>query len=354
MKLGYKTCFTGDLPLHNNFDILRLACAVIVCIAHALFLQANTLPDWGHTMNYAAARAVECFFIISGFLIFRSYERSSTIWEYAKKRIRRIYPAYLFNILFFAVLLALFTSEPIWSYVFGKGGAIEFVLHRTAFLNDRSFTLPGLFADHRNAGVNGVLWTLRMEVLFYIMLPTVVFSCRRIGRTPVLAFLYLSSCVYSHLHAADGMEFLMNRFIHSLGFFVAGCGIYCFFDLFQKYKYTIPIAAVSITGAAQDNALMWYVFPAALAVCVMCFVFHMPFMGHATRYGDMSYGIYIYHFPILQILIDTIPANHPAIFFASAGILVPLSAWLSWEYIEKRFLPASSYYLRQTGGLHAG
>ena len=77
----------------NNFDLLRLLFAGVVCVVHAQQLSGMgelTFVTWA----LSSTVAVKAFFVVSGYLIFMSYDRSSSIWSYAQKRVRRIYPDY--------------------------------------------------------------------------------------------------------------------------------------------------------------------------------------------------------------------------------------------------------------------
>jgi peptidoglycan/LPS O-acetylase OafA/YrhL len=78
---------------NNNFDLLRLLFAGMVCLVHAYQLSGQADLLW-ITRFCSSQIAVESFFVLSGFLIFMSYEKSSSLYSYFSKRIRRIYPAY--------------------------------------------------------------------------------------------------------------------------------------------------------------------------------------------------------------------------------------------------------------------
>ncbi len=77
----------------NNFDLLRLLFAGTVCLFHASRLSGERDLRWISAV-LSSEVAVEAFFVVSGFLILMSYERSSSIYSYVSKRVRRIYPAY--------------------------------------------------------------------------------------------------------------------------------------------------------------------------------------------------------------------------------------------------------------------
>jgi hypothetical protein len=78
----------------NNFDFLRFLLALTVFLVHISFLSQSYALKF-FELFLSAQVAVECFFVISGFLIFMSFENSSNIENYLIKRLRRIYPAYI-------------------------------------------------------------------------------------------------------------------------------------------------------------------------------------------------------------------------------------------------------------------
>jgi peptidoglycan/LPS O-acetylase OafA/YrhL len=89
---------------HNNFDLLRHLFAVTVCLVHTYELSGISQLRWIKAILTSKV-AVEAFFIVSGFLIFMSYERSTSVISYTVKRIRRIYPAYFFIVVTCAFVL---------------------------------------------------------------------------------------------------------------------------------------------------------------------------------------------------------------------------------------------------------
>ena len=90
----------------NNFDLLRLLMALSVFFAHsAILTQSIQLRPLAYV--FKASVAVDVFFVISGFLIFMSYERTNSLKDYFVKRVRRIYPAY-FTVIVICAIFGLF------------------------------------------------------------------------------------------------------------------------------------------------------------------------------------------------------------------------------------------------------
>nr|HVY13425.1 acyltransferase family protein [Alphaproteobacteria bacterium] len=143
----------------NNFDFLRLLFALIVVMAHAGRLSGS--EDLRALQDFFSFRmAVQGFFVISGYLIFMSYE-NSTLRSYIEKRIRRIYPA-LFMVVVLTALLGVFLSSLPPEAYFASKGFWHFLLANLSFFNYLGHDLPGVFASqsHPYSTVNGSLWTL--------------------------------------------------------------------------------------------------------------------------------------------------------------------------------------------------
>lgn len=137
----------------NNFDLLRVLFALTVCLVHAHTLSGYREIEWIPTL-LSSEIAVQAFFVVSGFLIFMSYERSQSLASYAGKRARRIYPAYFTIVMICALGLWTVSSQGIGEY-FSKEW-LEYVGFNLVFLNFVQQSLPGVFENHRFDAVNGV------------------------------------------------------------------------------------------------------------------------------------------------------------------------------------------------------
>jgi len=337
----------------NNFDLLRFVFAAVVFCVHAATLSASDYLS-SLTSFLSSEIAVKSFFVVSGFLIFMSYQNSQSVSSYFSKRIRRIYPAYLFVIIASVLLGGLFTTLPANQYFFV--GTLKYLLANLTFLNFLQPTLPGLFSSNINPAVNGALWTLKIEVMFYIAVPLVVFCFNRFGRLPVMLLLFFSSVSYSyalfvmaHSHGGGAFVELQRQLPGQLTFFIIGAAGYYYFGVFKKYSlYLVVLAFAAFLFKAH---LPWIVLePLALGVLVIYFATIFPYLGDFGKYGDFSYGIYILHFPILQLLIaNHLFAESPILFITAVGALVLSSSVLLWHFIEKPFLRKSSHYVAKHG-----
>jgi peptidoglycan/LPS O-acetylase OafA/YrhL len=202
------------------------------------------------------------------------------------------------------------------------------------------------------SAVNGALWTLKIEAMFYLLVPLVVMGFRKYGRLRVLIILIICSVVYSAImgslasNAGSALYLELQRQLPGqLVYFLVGATGYYYFPLFAKnarWLFLLALAAFILKGWLPWEILQ----PFALGIAVIYFACIAPFAGNFGKYGDFSYGIYIVHFPILQLLIAYgLFDRQPWLMLLVASLLVLTTAFLLWHTVEKRFLRKSSHYV---------
>lgn len=335
----------------NNFDLLRVLFALTVCLVHAHALSGYREIEWIPTL-LSSEIAVQAFFVVSGFLIFMSYERSRSLASYAGKRARRIYPAYFTIVMLCALSLWTISSQGVGEY-FSKEW-LEYVGFNLAFLNFVQQSLPGVFEIHRFDAVNGALWTLKIEVMFYASVPVIVYLCRRLGHLPVIVALYVLSLLYAAAmtwqaqRTGAGIYLELGRQLPGqLSYFMAGAFLYYFLPLFERrvgYFVAFAAAVVLLRGQLPTGAFE----PLALAILAVFFGLYL-YAGNTGKYGDFSYGVYIIHFPVIQVTLHFgLFAQQPELYLAAVVLVTLLGAMLMWHLVEKRFLLRSSHYMATT------
>ena len=124
-----------------------------------------------------------------------SYENAVDNKRYFLKRARRIYPAY-FCIVLICAVLGIFFSAYSWREYWSLS-LLKYIAANLFFLNFLQPNLPGLFESNTLQAVNGALWTLKIEVMFYLFVPLAVMAFRKFGRLTVIIALYIASVLYS-------------------------------------------------------------------------------------------------------------------------------------------------------------
>lgn len=344
-----------DRLARNNFDLLRLVFAATVALVHAW--QLSGFVPLQRAFGWLSAEvAVQAFFVVSGFLIFMSHERSSSLASYAEKRVRRIYPAYAAVVLLCAVGLVFVSTLPAASY-FASDAWWRYVFANLAFLNFVQPTLPGVFASNpAMPAVNGALWTLKIEVMFYASVPVFAWLFRRFGTRPVLALGYALSVAYAlsmgDLAQRTGSRLyaeLARQLPGQLSYFLAGAFLYYHLPVLERRVHWFVGAAMAILAVHAFFPLP-VLQPFALATLVVAAGLFL-YMGDFGRHGDFSYGVYILHFPVIQLLLNAgWFRGDPWMFLVAVVVLVGAGAVVLWHLVEKRFLLRSSHYVQHARG----
>lgn len=307
----------------NNFDIVRLLLSVMVVLVHSDDLSGSSALA-PIRLVLGPRLPVECFFVISGFLIFASYERCATLGEYATNRALRILPGYWLSTVLCLVIAFAHGSFDVGRFLFAN-------LSFATFLHP---AIPGVFDTNPTTDVmNGALWTIKIEVMFYLAVPLIVWLCRRVNRDAVLWGLMAASIAFRVATARH--ETLAVQLPGQLSFFMAGTLIYYHLAWFKRHGVKLMAAAAVLYGVHAWTG--WYApRPIAVGVLAMGACLLLPPVKGPTRWGDFSYGTYILHWPIIQLMAETGGfGTHPWRTLGVTLVLVGLGAVLSWNFIEK-------------------
>jgi peptidoglycan/LPS O-acetylase OafA/YrhL len=338
---------------NTNFHLLRLVFASMVAIYHLIVL--SNITAWQGLAKIASLGAevgVQGFFVLSGYLVYGSFERSRSLKLYAEKRVRRLYPAYATVVTLCAIAAYLTTPAA----RLDLGGIGRYWAWNMTFLNFMEPELPGVFASNRFHEVNGALWTLKIEVMFYIALPVLAWVLAKAGRYrwALIALIYAGAEFWRwglEYLAASRHEPFLASIAHQLpgqiSFFITGVALWLArgqIDWKEAGGGGFVILAVSflLPGGEALRALGL----GAVSLWVASSV-RIPF--NAARFGDLSYGLYILHFPVIQTvaalgLFAVSPWLGAPVAIAAALIL----ALLMWRFVELRFLRPDSAYRRET------
>lgn len=333
----------------NNFDLLRFLLAAAVFLVHSYVLSGSIFLE-PISQILSSEIAVKSFFIVSGFLIFMSYENSATAKSYFQKRFRRIYPAYFFVIVATVLIASLLVNCPIDYHWWIS--ALEYLMANLCFLNFIHPNLPGVFDGNLNPAINGALWTLKIEVMFYLAVPLFVLLFNKVGRFSGMMFLFGISVIYSYMllamHNNGGGNYLLElrrQLPGQLTYFIVGAAGYYYFEYFKSLAKPILLFAI-LTFFFRTNLPLTIFEPVALGVLVLYFAILFPYLGNFGKYGDFSYGIYIIHFPVLQIFITYhLFDRSPLLALLAAASTVMFLAVFLWNFVEKPFLQRNSHYV---------
>ena len=339
----------------NNFDFVRLMMALLVVFSHCYALALGSedreplsIATAGHYNS--GDIGVWVFFIVSGFLIAHSHERSASLRSYLSKRIRRIYPGYLA-----AAAVCAFLVTPLFApsgYLLGTGEAVR-ILGANLLLGN-TFPIPDLFSANPVTTVNGALWSIKYEFLCYLGLAMLGLAAIRFRRVAVPLIYLAVVAIWCWLDATGRRPGGPALVAEIIGFpyrwfwvlpnFLIGAIVYLNRDRIPRSTSALIVGLIACFAAFHlDNGTGGMIAahllaPPVLAYLVFWFAFHPRVrLTGVARHGDFSYGTYLYGFVIQQMLVATIDLPFPV--FMLLSILLALAAGMaSWWLVERHFL----------------
>ncbi|EOY1445936.1 acyltransferase family protein [Escherichia albertii] len=326
---------------NNNFDIVRLILALVVVFSHIRDL--NDINSRFFAI-FSGDFAVECFFVISGYLIIRSFKKKQNIRRYIFSRGMRILPMYYVSIVSFFFILFFISHLSVIEYL--KEGGIRYLIFNGIFLNFIQPSLPGVFVDNpRISAVNGALWTIKVEILFYIFVPFFVLFVKKLNRYIIsifMLFILLSIAFkwgvteyYQVLHIP---EQLANQLPAVLSYFLLG-GLVNYLNLSRvskKIVFLLLIVSAFYLLLSNENSLDFFVRPFAIAGFILPICLQRNILINIPeKIGDLSYGIYVTHFPLIQLLIAVGLYDSLWLGVCLTFTILFILSFISWHFIEK-------------------
>lgn len=329
----------------NLFHHIRISAAITVLVSHAFPLcgQTSLEPVQRVTGFSAGYVAVAVFFCLSGFLITRSWVKKPNLRRFISARAFRIYPG-----LWVALLLTVFVLGPSMSVVslneyFGSKSLADY-LSRNGTLISVRYALPGVFESNHHTEVNGSLWTLPLEMYCYVFVAC--FGMIGVFRRPkVLLFLAILLQLLFIANTTDALPISsdrLRRFLAVGSMFAAGAAFYLYKErILLRKEAAICVMLLIVASLLVPSKAGIISLHLGLPYVLFC-VGYLP-QKLAMRWSmktDLSYGVYIYAFPIQQLAVQIWPNMNwwQNILFALPFTLI--CAALSWKLVEKPALNA--------------
>lgn len=360
------------LHRQNNFDLIRLLAALQVVIAHAIGHThlVNELPAWGKQLfdAFMMLPGVPIFFVISGFLISASFERNPhDLVGYFWRRGLRIFPALWVCLIVTIATLAIFgfiTRDFVFSKTF-----FAWLAGQVSFFQ---FYNPEQFRDFGIGVANGALWTITVELQFYVFIPILYWLTGSRDQKEkfsgsILAVLFVLSfpiyCLMDHQVNGPGgftgapiaYKLLHMTLIPHLWMFILGISIHRNFEKLRDLitgkfiwwmgGYVVFMALLTWV-VAERSALFYLAYLPSrilLAFATISAAFSARALsGKLLGQTDISYGIYIYHSIVINVLVQLGMLNS----MLSVGAVYVISivlALMSWHWVEKPSLACKSF-----------
>ncbi|WP_058534413.1 acyltransferase family protein [Legionella saoudiensis] len=323
----------------NSFDVLRHFAALLVLFSHHFALSGRHVPKFQHWDTYGFV-AVAIFFAISGYFMPASFNNSENFLVFMEKRCRRIFPGLIVcSLLMCYVIGSIFTPEPLFQYL------TDFSTFKTSVLFS-SFLgrpIPGVFSDFIfKDAINGSLWTLPVEFLSYIIIGIVLSYTNSWQAVLKLLLFYILTTIVLMITGFNYMFYAVPlNYLALFGIAFAGGALMA---MTQKHwftaRYYLAFVAILFLIILKRRGEMQVL--GTLSLAVLTIVIGTSFRDKLIKGRfDISYGIYIYAFPVQQIVINIITQR----FWLSMAISVALTifiAILSYRFVEKPFLYANA------------
>ena len=323
----------------NNFDLLRILAAIQVVFSHGFHhLHLDKTSTFFQFIELFPG--VPVFFTISGFLISASFEKNPGLSNYFKNRALRIFPG-----LWICILFSILTAFLLGKINFFNPITIPWLIGQFSFVQ---FFNPDFLRPYGTGVLNGSLWTITVELQFYILLPLLYHLMKGTEKGNALVgillliFFFLAVLLHELPFTTSQDKFIAVTFLPHFYMFLAGMLMqrlklfnsrliegkgFVWILVFILYCYLIP-----------DSLLKPFIGKLLLSILTISLAYTFPLLAKKIiRGNDLSYGTYIYHMPVINMFVERGLTGTYSVFIYSLALTLLLSG-ISWKYIEQKFI----------------
>jgi len=320
----------------DNYLPLRHLAALMVIYGHCYALASHPEAEMDVVARwmpgfYAGSLAIYVFFAMSGYLVTLSLLKHPGIWRYARNRLLRVYPGYLaclfvctfvIGVLFTTLTSRDYLQAPqTWQYFSYNLKVVSLV-----------WTLPGVFTgNHYPDVVNGALWSLGLEVRWYLYLGLLA-ALTVVRRRTVFTIAVLAWLGYGGWQWWTGQPDPLEHRALSQVFLLA--------TLCAQWRERIPVSHAIMIGlialALLSHGSGW--FGPSVAVTTVYATFWIAYRLPPLPWRndiDLSYGLFLYGFPVQQSLAHLFPSMTPLQMLPCAASVTLVLAIVSWYLVER-------------------
>jgi peptidoglycan/LPS O-acetylase OafA/YrhL len=334
----------------NNIGLLRLVLASLVIISHAPQMidgdaRREPMTMIVHTTASFGGLAVEGFFLLSGYLITKSMLSTGAVGPYMVRRVLRIWPAYLA-----AFLISVFCLSPLlggapWRHL-GRTFAALAVMRAPP-------TYPGLLKGLPYPVLNGSMWTIAYEFRCYVMVALMFMLglLRRKWLCLGLAVLLIAGMIAETVPSVAQRLYTILPFhltfvlgdawqtIRLTAAFAVGMCAYLFWDRVSGWLNGWTVAACAVA-----MVLLLFVQPLAEAGMITFGAVVLFWLAMVARLGvlqrindrwDISYGVYLYGWPVATTILYFHRDIGPATLAVTALLVSGACGAASWWGLER-------------------
>lgn len=341
----------------NNFTLLRLLAAMAVLYGHSYALSLGVsggedlisnflIRYWGESLP---SLAVDLFFVSSGFLVTASYLQRDNLFAFIEARVLRIYPGLIVAVLFCVFVVGAFVTTDSVAAYFSSPITWSYLKNNSLLIKGIQFDLPSVFINNPYPiSVNGSLWTLPVELWMYFWV-AIMGSLSLLKGNKAFNAIFLVLCL---MYAQSPSTFYIvsdpRNAQLALLFLLGG--------FFYVNRNEIPLGLsgfvllCTVVYLTTQYHFSGFLKIALFAYTVLLLALHpklrLPSIDH---WGDISYGLYIYAFPVQQTIVYLMPQVRPLSMFMLSTFITVVLAILSWKLVEK---PALKLKGRMSFGKH--
>ena len=335
---------------NNNFNLIRLIAGILVLMSHCypLYFGSGASEPLKKLVGISLGWvAVDLFFISSGFLIAGSLFNRKTLSDFVKSRVLRIYPGLAISLLLTVFLLGpYFTKLPLLSY-FTSPETYKFLLLNVTLFFGEEANLPGVFTALPLAHtVNGSLWTLPFEVRAYTLLVITGLLLTFLEKKwsifgskwfyLLIAAFGMSLHLFNYFNKILPISYFGAEYARLITMFFVGVAYYKYKDLIVLSNSAFYWLVILLIISSVNYDWFFVVYSLSLSY-LLFYLAYVPkgFIRKFNTYGDYSYGIYIYAFPIQQAILALSTNISLFTFFLTSLVITFVFAFFSWQFVEK-------------------
>lgn len=327
----------------NNFGLLQLVFAMCVLVSHSIELVDGNRSREPLTALFGTLSlgefGVDGFFLVSGYLITQSLQNSASTLSYLWKRVLRIYPAFIVAFVLSIVIVGPLAGADM-SALKGVGWVKQ--LAHVLFLAEPR--LPNAFAGLPYPSLNGSMWTIPYEFGCYVLIGFLgllgmlrrktMFGISAIALLLVSAFLPVGSSATTMLTNFAGY---LPPALQFAAIYLIGAAFYIYRGTISYRNDLALLAAILLVGSLFNHATEELAMPTLGGYLIfwIAFLKNTPKLNRVNNSTDASYGIYLYAWPVQNLLIKFLPATSPIIVMVLTTMAATTLALLSWHFIEK-------------------
>lgn len=317
---------------------MRIGAATAVIIGHSWPLSGlDGVPRFaGISVHHLG---VFVFFAVSGFLLTRSWTRDPRPRAFLIRRCMRIFPALVVVVLLTVLLIGPLVTALGAAAYWADPGTWAYLWNLTLLAQ---YDLPGVFTTMPNAAVNGSLWSLGVEFCCYLGLVLVSATGARVSLGARALVLLGAGMAILGIPLTGALR----TTVIAVTFFLLGSLIADIIQVERHPVWPALVASVLIAPLPGNWGLVaaWIVVPYAVAVVGTR---RSRVAAVVRSAGDPSYGMYLWAFPLQQLLIWTFG---PPPLLVSIAVVVPaatLFGYASWHGVERHAIKLGAKASRQ-------